>query len=355
MQLPAHGANAHALYKAMNIAMPQVIIDVSENVNADGFPKKVNEYWPDLINKLTGYPDELAEPFCSDIANFHQVAKDEILVTNGAAEGLSVLAQFFRGKDVAILEPSFSEYKRTLQQQNCRIRSIVAEDIVNYRFNEFEINQLLSSVSAIYICNPNNPTGVLIKKDWIESLIKTHRHCYFIIDEAFMDWTDEAESVCSLIDTYPNLFVLRSMTKMFALAGVRLGYVLGKHVEKLRGFLPHWNVSNIAVGLGSICLAEQKFVFDSRKKVEKLRREMALDLEALDCLITNSSANFLLFKLPERFKPDDFFSHLLRLGIVLRHTKNYVGLDGQWFRIAVKNEEIWAKCRKEITHYVENY
>jgi len=63
----------------------------------------------------------------------------------------------------------------------------------------------------------------------------------------------------------------------------------------------------------------------------------------------------LLFKLPDQIEPDEFFSNLLRRGIVLRHTKNYVGLDGKWFRIAVKNEEIWDKCKKEITDYVKNY
>lgn len=355
MQLPAHGANAHALYKAMNIAMPQEVIDVSENVNVDGFPSKIKEYWPDLIKNLALYPDELAEPFYSNIADFHQVPKRQTLVTNGAAEGLMALAQYFRGKDVAILEPSFSEYKRTLQQQNCTIHSIVAEDIVNYRFNEYALNKLLLGVTAIYICNPNNPTGVLLKKEWIETLVQNHQHCYFVIDEAFIDWTDEKESVCSLINAYPNLFVLRSMTKMFALAGVRLGYVMGQQVEKLRCFLPHWNVSSIAIELGSICLREQQFINDSRERSAKLRSEMILDFESLGCTIANSDANFLLFKLPERLMPDEFFSHLLRRGIVLRHTKNYVGLDGKWFRIAVKNEEIWAKCKKEITHYVKNY
>jgi len=355
MQLPAHGANAHALYKAMNMMMPQEVIDVSENVNVDGIPQSITEHWPRLIHKLPNYPDELAEPFYSTIANFHQVPKSELLVTNGAAEGLMALAQFFREEDVALLEPSFSEYKRTLKQQNCTIHSIVAEDIVDYKFNEDELYQVLSSVKVLYICNPNNPTGVLLKKDWIEKLLQTHPHCYFVIDEAFMDWTDEKESIISLVPTYPNLFVLRSMTKMFALAGVRLGYIMGQHVEKLRGFLPHWSVSAIAIELGTICLGEQKFVSQSREKSAKLRKKMTLDIEALGCTITNSSVNFLLFKLPDQIEPDEFFSNLLRRGIVLRHTKNYVGLDGKWFRIAVKNEEIWDKCKKEITDYVKNY
>lgn len=355
MLLPAHGANASALYKAMGITMPQEVIDVSENVNVDGFPKRIQEYWPNLLNKLATYPDEQAEPFYTDIADFHKVSKTHIVVTNGAAEGLMVLAQYFRGKDVGLLEPSFSEYKRTLHQQNCTIHSIVAEDIIRYQFNEQALDELLLRVSAIYICNPNNPTGVLVKKEWIEGLIQKYPHCNFVIDEAFIDWTDEAESVVALTNTYTNLFVLRSMTKMFGLAGVRLGYVIGKQAEKLRCFLPHWNVSNIAIELGLICLQEQQFVQESREKSESLRMEMGIVLKNLGCTISKSAANFLLFKLPDKLDSEDFFSHLLHRGIVLRHTKNYVGLDGQWFRIAVKNEEIWAKCKEEIINYVENH
>ncbi|MEG0439760.1 MAG: histidinol-phosphate transaminase [Solibacillus sp.] len=355
MLLPSHGANASALYKATGITMPQEVIDVSENVNVDGFPEKIKEHWPSLLTKLATYPNEQAEPFYTDIADFHEVQKSHVVVTNGAAEGLVALAQFFRGKDIALLEPSFSEYKRTLQQQNCTIHSIISNDISHYRFNEQVLNELLLRVSAIYICNPNNPTGVLLKKEWIEDLIQKYPHCDFVIDEAFIDWTDEGESVVALTNTYTNLFVLRSMTKMFGLAGVRLGYVIGKQADKLRCFLPHWNVSNIAIELGSICLQEQQFVKKSREKSGRLREEMSVVLKNLGCTISDSSANFFLFKLPNRLNPDAFFSHLLNRGIVLRHTKNYVGLDGEWFRIAVKSEEIWAKCKEEIINYVENH
>lgn len=355
MGLPAHGANAAALYKAMGITMPQEVIDVSENVNVDGFPQKLKAHWPKLLDQLASYPDELAEPFYTNVADFHGVSKSHVVITNGAAEGLMALAQFFRGQNVGLLEPSFSEYKRTLQVQNCTIHSISAEDIIHYRFHEQALHDFILQVKAIYICNPNNPTGVLMKEKWIEGLIKIHPHCTFVIDEAFMDWTDEAESVIALTHTYSNVFVLRSMTKMFGLAGVRLGYVIGQQVEYLRGFLPHWNVSNVAIELGTICLQERQFVKAACEKSMELRMKIKGDLEAFGCTVSNSAANFLLFQLPARLHADAFFSHLLHRGIVLRHTQNYVGLDGQWFRIAVKSEEIWVKCKEEITNYVENH
>lgn len=355
MRLPAHGANAAALYKAMNLHMPDQVIDVSENVNHLGHPKQVELQWPNLLRKIAGYPDEQAEPFRSQAADAHQVAAHRVVVTNGAAEGLMALAQLFKQQEIALLQPSFSEYSRTLKQQDCIIHSILGEDIGEYCFNDEVLVKQLENVYACYICNPNNPTGVLLKKQWIEQLIKKYPHCNFVVDEAFMDWTDESESVVSLVNTYPNLFVLRSMTKMYALAGIRLGYVIGQYAEKLRNYLPHWNVSAIANEIGCLCLQEKDFVIASREKSSKLRRQMGMDLKSIGCKVSNSAANFLLFQLPEQYNPDEFFTYLLERGIVLRHTKNYVGLDGAWFRIAVKSEEIWTKCKDEITNYVKNH
>lgn len=355
MQLPAHGANAAALYKAMNVKMPEQVIDVSENVNYLGVPKQVEEEWPNLFVKIAGYPDEQAEPFRSKAAEFHKVAVHHVVVTNGAAECLMALAQYFKGKDIALLQPTFSEYARTLKQQDCVIHSILAEDFCHYRFNNELLEKQLKQVHACYICNPNNPTGVLLKKRWIEQLIKKFPHCNFVVDEAFMDWTDESESVVSLVNTYPNLIVVRSMTKMYALAGIRLGYVIGQNAEKLRNYLPHWNVSAIANEIGCLCLHDKDFVMESRKTSSKLRSQMVADLQLLGCKVSDSAANFLLFQLQEQYNPDEMFKYLLERGIVLRHTRNYAGLDGKWFRIAVKSEEIWTKCKDELTNYVKNH
>ena len=190
MQLPAHGANAATLYKALHLEMPQRIIDVSENVNSAGLPPIIREQWGRLLEMASHYPHEQAEPFRSFAAQVHNLPAHDVVVTNGAAEGLMALAQRFSGQAVALLEPSFSEYRRTLIQQNCIIHEVIVEDIVNYQIDEQKLANVLPNIGACYICNPNNPTGVLLKKAWIETLLKRYPHCQFVIDEAFMDWTD---------------------------------------------------------------------------------------------------------------------------------------------------------------------
>lgn len=354
MQLPAHGANAAALYAALGLDMPPHIIDVSENVNSAGIPPRVREQWGSLLQVASGYPHEQAEPFRSLAASTHQVDPANVVVTNGAAEGLMALARRFSGQQVALLEPSFSEYRRTLTAQGCTVQSVVVEDIASYRVDEGRLAWVLSEVAACYICNPNNPTGVLLKRVWIEQLVKCYPHCQFVIDEAFMDWTDEKESVMSLVHHYPNIFVLRSMTKMYAIAGVRLGYVVGQKAQELVYYLPHWNVGGVAIEVGRLCLQETAFVEQSRQQSAVLREQMKQDLQQLGCTVSNSAANFLLFRLPAHIVADDFFVALLKQGIVLRHTKNYVGLDGDWFRIAVKTADVWRLCKEAIEAYVRD-
>lgn len=354
MQYPAHGANAAALYAALNMKMPETVIDVSENVNVFQSPESIRAVWQRAFSLLHTYPHETAEPFTSAVAAFHHVACEHVVVTNGAAEALNVIAQSFASKRVALFEPSFSEYRRTLTQYGCDIVSIVARDIETYTFDEADVHEALQTAHACYICNPNNPTGVLTTRASIEAYMTRYPHCTFVIDEAFLDWTDEKESCLPLVATHDNVIVLRSMTKMYGLAGVRLGYAVTQRAHALRAYLPHWSVSAIAIELGLACLDETAFVARSKAHAAALRTRMTADLEALQCRVTKSAANFLTFSLPARLDPDHFFKTLLERGIVLRHTKNYVGLDGNWFRIAVKDDATWQICLQEMTRYVQN-
>ena len=172
MSYPAHGANAEALYKSLHIEMPKNIIDLSENVNVLGQPQEVKQLWPTLLSSLGKYPNEQVEPFRSKIAENHQVAPDYIAVGNGAAECLMVLARHFQHKKAIVLEPSFSEYKRTLQQESVTVHSLLVDDIQTYTIPVERVKQAMEQADVLYICNPNNPTGVLTKKAIIEELLQ---------------------------------------------------------------------------------------------------------------------------------------------------------------------------------------
>ena len=357
MSYPAHGANAEALYNSLHIEIPKNIIDLSENVNSLAQPQVVKQLWPTLLSSLGKYPNEQVEPFRSEIAEYHQVAPDYIAVGNGAAECLMVLARHFQHKKAIVLEPSFSEYKRTLHQEGVTVHSLLVDDIQTYTIPVERVKQAMEQADVLYICNPNNPTGVLTKKVEIKELLQYGQQvdCAIVVDEAFIDWTDEEESVVSLVSTYDNLIVLRSMTKMYALAGVRLGYMISQQAPKFVQAFPHWNVSEIAIQLGCACIHAHDFVDKSRKSSDDMRESMKEFLMSYHCRVSNSVANFLLFSLPEHIDAESFFMAMLKQGIVLRHTKNYVGLEGQWFRIGMKQSEAMDQFKRAFTDYVQNH
>ena len=357
MSYPAHGANAEALYNSLHIEMPGNIIDLSENVNAFGQPGEVKEVWPTLLSSLGKYPNEQVEPFRSKIAAYHQVAPNYIGVGNGAAECLMVLAGHFQHKKAIVIEPSFSEYKRTLQQKGVSVHSLLVDTIETYTIPVASVKQAMEQADVLYIRNPNNPTGVLTKKAVIEELLQYGQQvdCTIVVDEAFIDWTDEAESVVPLVSTYENLIVLRSMTKMYALAGVRLGYIISQQAPQFVQAFPHWNVSEIAIQLGCACIHAHDFVVKSRQSSDTMRESTKAFLLTHHCRVSNSAANFLLFALPEHIEPDAFFIEMLKQGIVLRHTKNYVGLEGRWFRIGMKQTDAMEQFKRAFTEYVQNH
>lgn len=356
MQLPSHGANPHKLYESLHIDVPDQIIDLSENVNAQGLPKEIQQLWPQLVGLLSDYPDELADPLRTKLAQHHQLQVENVIVSNGASESLAVLARYFNGKKACILQPSFSEYKRTLLAENIKVDSLLVDDICHYSFSIEKVKQAMNEVDVLYICNPNNPTGVLIEADTMEQLLQHGRgnNCSVVVDEAFMDWTNEEQSVISLVSKYENLFVVRSMTKMYSLAGIRLGYVLTQQAPDLRKFYPHWNVSNVAIRIGEKCLGLDQFVKVSTRINEVCRKDIKDFLRSFHCEVSNSQANFILFKLPASFQHDDFFIDLLKKGIVLRHTYNFIGLDGQWFRLAIKTPAMMEKFKTAFINYVQN-
>lgn len=342
MAFPMHGANYEALYKNFGLVQPATVFDLSENVNCLGTPAFVQEMWPGLFHKLTHYPHPQAEPLRSQLANVHSVNNEQIVIGNGAAELLSTFATLFNGKQVILLHPTFSEYKETLTAAGATCLDLVI-DVHAPQLPLEDIYAAMNEANCIYICNPNNPTGKLIELDVLLPLVDMakQRECHVLIDEAFMDWTDEKQSVIPYVAQFEHVTVMRSMTKMYALAGIRLGYMVSSPstIARVQQKLPHWNVNALAISIGTECIQQQTFREQSIAFSTKQRVHITQFLREQGCAVLESTANFMCFQLPEPDKTRDFYFYCLAQGVVVRHTENYLGLDGQWIRIGMKKDE----------------
>lgn len=355
MALPNHGANAHRVYERLGVEIPETVFDYSENVNPLGPPAFVQKKWSTYAQLITKYPDPLGEPFLSAAAKYHSLSVENVIIGNGAAEIFASLAKRYENKRAVLIHPTFSEYAATLAPYNVYIKEIIATGKVPLE----EVLDEVEFAEVIYICRPNNPTGYLIPLEEIIQIAKCAKRykCEVILDEAFLDFIDEKESFISYLKNFPNVIVVRSMTKMYAIPGLRLGYALASEsiVNDIRSRMPHWNSNAIATTVGTDCLLEEDYRLSAIAFAKAMREQMTTFLEIWNCIVLPSMTNFICFQLPDPARSKEFFEYLLAKGCVLRHTENFKGLDGKWFRVGMKESSQMEHLQKEMTGwFVEN-
>lgn len=335
--------------------MPAMIYDFSENVNAFGLPPRIIEKWPTLLAEVSVYPDPTGEPFLSAAANFHEIATEQLFIGNGAAEVLALLAERYRGKTAIIVHPTFSEYEATLETKDVTVHRIIAAESTGFQLPVDEVKTAMQTADVLYLCTPNNPTGLLPSKEVLTMLVAYGQEvqCDVVLDEAFIDFVDESLSMIGKVKRYDNLIVIRSMTKMYAIPGIRLGYMVADPsiIQDIQSFAPHWNVNGLAAKVGAICFEEQEFIEKTKVHSESERRKLTELLHASGCITTASVANFIVFKLADETKTKQLYSDFLKKGIVLRHTENFLGMEGNWLRIGMKQEETMSLLREELAKW----
>lgn len=353
MNLPNHGANPLRLYHQAGIEPPDSLWDFSENVHPFGPPAFIKENWSGFFPLLNAYPDPHAEPFRTAAAAYHQIEKSQIAAANGAAEIFTWLARRYRGKRVILLEPAFSEYRQTLEAESAIISEIQLSSEKDWQVNIEAIKAELDNSAAVYICNPHNPTGTLVTVEKLKEIADycSAKSCELVIDEAFIDFIGEEASFIEHLSSYPKVIIVRSMTKMYAIAGLRLGYVMAasQTISELTEGAAHWNVNALSASIGSGCFPLEDYRAAVRLAANKERNKMMRFLAEKNCRFSDSRANFLSFSLPADEDPDLFFRDMLKKGIVLRHTYSFKGMDGRWFRIGMKSDAAMKQLREEIS------
>lgn len=358
MNLPDHGANPLRLYKGLGLEAPEHLVDFSENVHPFGPPDFIHQEWSSLLPSITRYPDPDAEPFRTAAAAFHSVSPEQLAASNGAAEIFTWLARRYRGKQVLLVEPAFSEYRKTLEAEGVLVKTIGLNPSAAWALPINELSSSLDGCAALYVCNPHNPTGTLILPEDMQRIARLCRtaDCELVIDEAFMDFAGEEYSFIPHLSAYPHVMAIRSMTKMYALPGLRLGYAIGQTqtINELTDGAAHWNVNALATSIGSRCFQEDEYRRRIMESAVAERQRMTSFLVDVGCEVTDSATNFLSFRLSSTHNPDLFFKKMLQKGLVLRHTYSFSGMDGKWFRIGMKSSDDMEILREAMTGWLQD-
>ncbi len=333
-----HGGNIfhHRRHRGNN---QKPLFDFSANINPAGPPEWLRSVLNREMENLVHYPDPLCLELKEAAARYHAVEPSSIIPANGTTELLYTLPQCFPGRRIVLPVPSYIDYRKVFTNSGHRIVTFALQPDQQFDLNCDQLGSFLQDNDLVILGSPNNPTGNVVGMQSLLELAESFSSCEFIIDEAFLDFVGEGMSVAGKRE---NITTLNSMTKFYALAGLRIGY--GVFSEKLAASiqqkLPPWTVNHLAQVVGSRCLEDKEYQQNSRENLRGLRTGLIERLEQFaDLTIFPSEANYLLIRLDSGTTAQELYEKMLENNIIIRVCDNYEGLDESYFRIAVRTEE----------------
>ncbi len=342
--LSGHGGNVKQICDKYGLD-PDEIIDFSASINPLGCPAVVRKAVSEQFNEIQHYPDSQCSDLRKIIAERTLCSESNIIIGNGSNELFYLLPRALQPKKGVILQPTFGEFKDAFCNSNIDVVEIMSDD------NDLSvINRNISSLNGveecmIFLCNPNNPTGQLTRKEDIIGLVNDNPNRMIVIDEAFMDFVedDEKYSVIKEAPSMQNLIVVRSLTKFYGFPGLRLGYLVANEaiINKLLLYKEPWTVNTIAQIAGLAAINDKEFAVNTRQYVSGEKTFLYDGLVMIKGIQPfQPTVNFILIRIGDSGITSSAIQNaLMKNNILIRNCANFVGLDETYFRVAVKTRE----------------
>lgn len=329
--------------------------DFSANINPLGPPPGLLEALHEALPGIVRYPDPGHRGLVKQLSMHLQVEEDMLVIGNGAAENMALALLGLTPQKVGVVEPCFSEYRTLSEQFGARVQSVFGTEARAFKAAPEEVEELIQKTDLVFIGQPNNPNGVQYSLDELRRFAAAGEQygTYIVIDEAFIDFIPEPERQTLLPELRNNshLILIRSMTKFFAIPGLRLGYAIAHPdtARRMRDKQVTWSVNSLALLAGEVCLrADASHEQATLELVKRQRDLMHSELTRLGCQTWPGEANFLLVRLPEPWTAESMQTALGRRGVLVRSCAMYPGLTNRDIRLAVKDESACRKLLREL-------
>ena len=314
------------------------VLDFSASLNPLGTPVQIVRAMKVAAASFSAYPDPQCRDLLAGLSKLEGVPADDIVVTAGATDAFSRIVAAMRPQSALLCSPCYSGYEQALRQQQVRIvhHSLVARE--DFDLTGRVVDYMQSDVDMAFLCSPNNPTGRVIPRDLLCKVLDaaSQRGTWVVLDESFLDFTHEPTAT-GLLSRYPQLILVKTFTKSYAVAGLRVGWCvcgLPDVAARLRDAGMPWIVSTPAQVAAMAALDVPDYMEQTREYVDAQREFLEGGLRQLGMAVIPSHANYILFQSPRQL-----LQPLRQQGILIRSCENFRGLDGSWFRIAVRSEE----------------
>ncbi|WP_246577936.1 pyridoxal phosphate-dependent aminotransferase [Clostridium psychrophilum] len=331
------------------------LTDFSSNINPLGVPKSFIENIGEAVDALTRYPDIQYRNVLKNLGEYIGCPQEYFVLGNGAAEIIDLVIACH--KSLLIVVPSFVEYEIDAKKWNCSIeysylKENISEDAtlkhehceLSYNYKDI-LNKLLN-VEGVILGNPNNPNGNIIDKSEFQKILEycESNNKVIIIDEAFIEFTgDKQHSFESLVKYYKCLFIIRALTKFFAVPGIRFGYGISSNaclLKKIREKQNPWNINCFAEVAARYVLKDELYIEKSKTWIRKERPIFLKNLNNISFIekVFLTYGNYVLCKL-SGITSERLYKLCLDKGFVIRKADNFRGLDKQYVRFAIKDKD----------------
>ncbi|MBF0557365.1 MAG: threonine-phosphate decarboxylase [Nitrospirae bacterium] len=355
-----HGGNVFKAAVQLGLNESE-IVDFSASINPLGIPKTVLAVIRDALRYISNYPDSDARDLTLAIASNFAVDAQSVVCGNGSTELIYLVIRALNPDKILIPFPTFSEYERAAGSRRKIIPFALSPK------NEFAFNTdafisamagggnshsykmaLTTSVDMAFICNPNNPTGGILRKSDMLKIAEAARDlkCHLVVDEAFIDFSPE-DSLLTEVENNPYLIVLRSMTKFYALSGLRVGYGVFplKVIDVIKEHKEPWTVNLLAQVSGVAALRDESYKEDTLRTIRNEKKTLEDGFRLLKIPYLPSAANYYLLQLD---KVRSITESLEEKGILIRDCSNFRGIGGAYARVAVKSSRDNMRLLKEL-------
>lgn len=341
--MAVHGGNTEEIARKYKLNSKE-IIDFSANINPVGLNENVKTAMINAIDKVVKYPDITYFDLRNSIGEFEKIDTNNIMLGNGAAEVIFNIVRALKPQRALLPAPTFSEYEEAIRSVNGEIEYYKLKESNGFKLDYEFIDTIKDDIDIVFICNPNNPTGVLTTQKFIREVLDKAliTNTIVVIDESFLDFVKPNELYLSnnLLIDYRNLIIVKSLTKFFAIPGARIGYGLCSNNEimhKINKVIVPWSVNIMASEAIIQGLKEKDYIEKSIVYVKNEKEYLYRALKEINSLkVFEPSVNFIMFKLLIDL---DLKSQLIKRKILIRSCDNYIGLSSSFYRVAVRTRE----------------
>lgn len=351
-----HGGNIREIKEKYNL---KKIIDFSSNINFLGFSTKGFQAVKDGLNEIQFYPDSDCKYLKEELANYHHIDPRNIILGNGSVELIYLISKVLGSSKTLIPSPTFIEYELAVLAAKGKPQFVRLLEKDHFQLNKKEVLRGLDEVQALFLNNPNNPTGILYPKQDLLKIIQAakKKKVFVIIDEAFMDFVEDEDrfSLLPQATRLSNLFVIRSFTKFFAIPGLRLGYAVGSQrlIKMLVKFQEPWTVNSLAQKAGVFSLKDNKYIQKTREFIKKERNFLFNKLSKIKGIKPfPPAANFIFIKLMSA-NAEDLKAKLVKQGIIIRNCSSFRFLNNKYIRVAIKKHKDNLYLLKFLNKYLD--